>query len=143
MSSNRELEAIRQKRLIEIRQQLVEEQQKTEQRQASQVQQQSLLRAILTSEARQRLNRIKLVKPDFIAQLELQLIQIAQTGRVRLPINDEQLKQMLIKPAAKKRRLVKANSRSRPVPIWIFVKSGRKVRSSPKRRNWRRSKLRA
>ena len=47
------------------------------------------------------------------------------------------------KPAAKKRRLVKANSRSRPVPIWIFVKSGRKVRSSPKRRNWRRSKLRA
>jgi programmed cell death protein 5 len=103
MSSNRELEAIRQKRLIEIRQQLVEEQQKTEQRQASQVQQQSLLRAILTSEARQRLNRIKLVKPDFIAQLELQLIQIAQTGRVRLPINDEQLKQMLIQLQSGKR----------------------------------------
>ncbi len=103
MSSNRELEAIRQKRLIELRQQLVEEQQKTEQRQASQVQQQSLLRAILTSEARQRLNRIKLVKPDFIAQLELQLIQIAQTGRVRLPINDEQLKQMLIQLQSGKR----------------------------------------
>ena len=103
MSSNRELEAIRQKRLIEIRQQLVEEQQKTEQRQASQVQQQSLLRAILTSEARQRLNRIKLVKPDFIAQLELQLIQIAQTGIVRLPINDEQLKQMLIQLQSGKR----------------------------------------
>ena len=47
------------------------------------------------------------------------------------------------KPAAKKRRLVKANRRSQAVPIWIFVKSGRKVRSSPKRRNWRRSKLRA
>ncbi len=103
MSSNRELEAIRQKRLIELRQQLNEEQQKTEQRQASQVQQQSLLRAILTSEARQRLNRIKLVKPDFIAQLELQLIQIAQTGRVRLPINDEQLKQMLIQLQSGKR----------------------------------------
>ena len=103
MSSNRELEAIRQKRLIELRQQLDEEQQKTEQRQASQVQKQSLLREILTSEARQRLNRIKLVKPDFIAQLELQLIQIAQTGRVRLPINDEQLKQMLIQLQSGKR----------------------------------------
>ena len=103
MSSNRELEAIRQKRLIELRQQLSEEQQKTEQRQASQVQKQSLLREILTSEARQRLNRIKLVKPDFIAQLELQLIQIAQTGRVRLPINDEQLKQMLIQLQSGKR----------------------------------------
>ncbi len=103
MSSNRELEAIRQKRLIELRQQLVEEQQKTDQRQTSQVQKQSLLREILTSEARQRLNRIKLVKPDFIAQLELQLIQIAQTGRVRLPINDEQLKQMLIQLQSGKR----------------------------------------
>ena len=103
MSSNRELEAIRQKRLIELRQQLFEEQQKTEQQQASQVQKQSLLREILTSDARQRLNRIKLVKPDFIAQLELQLIQIAQSGRVRLPINDEQLKQMLIQLQSGKR----------------------------------------
>ncbi len=103
MSSNRELEAIRQKRLIELRQQLAEEQQKTEQNQASQVQKQSLLREILTSEARQRLNRIKLVKPDFIAKLELQLIQIAQSGRVRLPINDEQLKQILIQLQGVKR----------------------------------------
>ena len=103
MSSNRELEAIRQKRLIELRQQLFEEQQKTEQNQASQVQKQSLLREILTSEARQRLNRIKLVKPDFIAKLELQLIQIAQSGRVRLPINDEQLKQILIQLQGVKR----------------------------------------
>ncbi|MCK5403129.1 hypothetical protein KAI60_03355, partial [Candidatus Bathyarchaeota archaeon] len=61
------------------------------------------LREILTSEARQRLNRIKLVKPDFIAKLELQLIQIAQSGRVRLPINDEQLKQILIQLQGVKR----------------------------------------
>ena len=103
MSSNSELDTIRQKRLIGLRQQLLEEQQKTEQRQASEVQKQSLLREILTSEARQRLNRIKLVKSDFVAQLELQLIQIAQSGRVRLPINDEQLKQILIQLQSVKR----------------------------------------
>jgi len=103
MSSSRELDAIRQRRLIGLRQQLLEEQQKTEQRQASEVQKQSLLREILTSEARQRLNRIKLVKSDFVAQLELQLIQIAQSGRVRLPINDEQLKQILIQLQSVKR----------------------------------------
>ncbi len=103
MSSDSELGAIRQKRLIELRQQLLEEQQKTAQRQASEVQKQSLLREILTSEARQRLNRIKLVKSDFVAQLELQLIQIAQSGRVRLPINDEQLKQILIQLQSVKR----------------------------------------
>jgi programmed cell death protein 5 len=83
LSSDNELDSIRRRRLIELRQQLLEEQRKNEQ--------------ILTSEARQRLNRIKLVKPDFASQIELQLIQIAQSGRVRLPINDEQLKQILIK----------------------------------------------
>ncbi len=103
MSSNSELDAIRQRRLIGLRQQLLEEQQKTEQRQALEGQKQSLLREILTSEARQRLNRIKLVKSDFVAQLELQLIQIAQSGRVRLPINDEQLKQILIQLQSVKR----------------------------------------
>ena len=103
MSSNSELDAIRQRRLIGLRQQLLEEQQKTEQRQALEGQKQSLLRGILTSEARQRLNRIKLVKSDFVAQLELQLIQIAQSGRVRLPINDEQLKQILIQLQSVKR----------------------------------------
>ena len=103
MSSSRELDAIRQRRLIGLRQQLLEEQQKTEQRQALEGQKQSLLREILTSEARQRLNRIKLVKSDFVAQLELQLIQIAQSGRVRLPINDEQLKQILIQLQSVKR----------------------------------------
>lgn len=103
MSSDRELDAIRQRRLTELRQQLLAEQQKTEQRQASEVQKQSLLRKILTLEARQRLNRIKLVKPDFVAQLELQLMQIAQSGRVRLPINDKQLKQILIQFQSVKR----------------------------------------
>ena len=103
MSSDHELEAIRQRRLIELRQQLLEEQQKTEHRQASEIQKQSLLRKILTLDARQRLNRIKLVKPDFVAQLELQLIQIAQSGRVRLPINDKQLKQILIQLQSVKR----------------------------------------
>ena len=96
MSSDSNLEEFRSKRLIELRQQLQEEQRKTEQNQASEMQKQSIFRQILTLEARQRLSRIKLVKPNFVAQLELQLIQIAQSGRVRLPINDEQLKQILI-----------------------------------------------
>jgi len=57
----------------------------------------------MTSEARQRLNRIKLVKPEFAEQIELQLIQIAQTGKMKLPITDEQLKWILsrLQPASK------------------------------------------
>lgn len=105
MSSDNELEEIRNRRLMGLRQQFLEEQRKTEQQQALETQKQSVLRQILTSDARQRLNRIKLVKPDFVAQLELQLIQIAQSGRVRLPINDEQLKKILIQLQPVKREI--------------------------------------
>ncbi len=105
MSSDNELEAIRNRRSIGLRQQLLEEQRKTEQIQALETQKLSVLRQILTSEARQRLNRIKLVKPDFVAQLELQLIQIAQSGKVRLPINDELLKKILIQLRPVKREI--------------------------------------
>jgi programmed cell death protein 5 len=38
---------------------------------------------------------IKLVQPDFAEQIEIQLIQLAQSGRVNLPINDNQLKELL------------------------------------------------
>jgi programmed cell death protein 5 len=36
-----------------------------------------------------------MVRPDFGAQLELQLLQVAQSGRVSLPIDDETLKRLL------------------------------------------------
>jgi programmed cell death protein 5 len=62
-----------------------------------------VLRRILEPEARQRLTNLKMVRPDFAQQIELQLIQLAQTGRVNLPISDEQLKQILYQLQSKKR----------------------------------------
>lgn len=47
------------------------------------------------------------------------------------------------KPTAKKRRLGRAQRRSRPVPTWIVAKTRGKVRSTPRRRHWRRTKLKA
>lgn len=96
MSSDDELDEIRKRRMVELRQQLLSEQAKVEQQKNVELQKQTLLRQILTPEARQRLNRLKLVKPDFVGQLELQLIQIAQSGRVKLPLGDDQLKRILI-----------------------------------------------
>ena len=55
------------------------------------------MKRILTVEARQRLLNIKMVKPEFADQLELQLIQLAQSGRVKLPISDGQLKEALVR----------------------------------------------
>lgn len=93
--SPEELELIRKRRLAQLQKALLEEKKKAELRQQFELKKQAALRQILTAEARQRLANIKMVKPEFAEQLELQLIQIAQTGRVALPITDEQLKALL------------------------------------------------
>jgi programmed cell death protein 5 len=95
MGSDPELEDIRRRKLQELRTNLSAEEQRAERQKALEQQKKALLRQVLTTEARQRLNRIKLVKPRFAEQVELQLIQVAQSGRVRLPISDTQLKTIL------------------------------------------------
>jgi len=97
LSSDSELDDIRRRRIQELRRQLAEERAQAQQQADIEKQKQIALRQILTTEARQRLNRLKLVRPEFVDQLELQLIQIAQSGRVKLPITDEQLKELLSK----------------------------------------------
>ncbi|RLF13027.1 MAG: DNA-binding protein [Thermoprotei archaeon] len=90
-----ELEAIKQRKLAELqkRMALAEEQERL--RREYEARRQATLRAILTPEARLRLANIRMVKPEFAEQLEDQLIQLAQSGRVPVPITDETLKRIL------------------------------------------------
>lgn len=106
MGSDAELEDLRRKRLQELRTKLTDEQQRAESQEALELQKQALLRQVLTVEARQRLNRIKLVKPEFAEQIELRLIQVAQSGKIELPITDAQLKGILknLQPAKREIR---------------------------------------
>jgi len=46
------------------------------------------------------------------------------------------------KPTAKKRRLAKAGKEKKPVPTWVIGKTAGRVRSNPKRRQWRTRKIR-
>lgn len=45
------------------------------------------------------------------------------------------------KPLAKKLRLAKAAKSNVPIPVWVVLKTGGKIRFNPLRRNWRRNKL--
>jgi programmed cell death protein 5 len=101
--SEEELEALRKRRMLELQQRMAEEQQQAQARQQLEGQKQALLRRILTPEARSRLTNFKMVKPEFTEQLELQLIQLAQTGRIAIPITDEQLKELLIRLQSSRR----------------------------------------
>ncbi len=55
-----------------------------------------ILKQILSSEARLRLNNVKMVKPDVALTVENYLINLASQGKLRPPITDEQLKQILM-----------------------------------------------
>ncbi|MEM3730151.1 MAG: DNA-binding protein [Candidatus Bathyarchaeia archaeon] len=103
MSEDAELEELRRRKLLALQQKLAEEQRQAQIEQQLELQKQALLRKILTPEARQRLTNLKMVKPEFTEQLELQLIQLAQQGRLPIPLSDAQLKQILIQLQAHKR----------------------------------------
>ena len=76
----------------EIRRRKMEELKKA---QNAEMQKQLLLRQILTNEARNRLVRIKMARPEFAEQIELQLIQLAQSGKLEKMITDGDLKTIL------------------------------------------------
>ena len=93
-----ELAVLRKKRLAQMQdEQLTQQQVEEQQRRLQQIEQQrqAILKGILTNEARERLANIKLAKPDYAMTLENQLIQLAQTRGVSDKITDDQLRQLL------------------------------------------------
>jgi programmed cell death protein 5 len=101
--SDEELDAIRRKKLSALQQRASDEQKQGQADPQMDAQKQALLKQILSPEARQRLTNLKMVKPDFTDQLELQLIQLAQMGKMPIPLSDAQLKQILIQLQSRKR----------------------------------------
>ena len=91
------MEQLRKRRLLELQRRLAEEQQRAQAQQQIEIQKQALLRRILTPDARSRLTNLKMVKPEFAQQLELQLIQLAQLGKIDIPVTDKQLKEILVR----------------------------------------------
>jgi programmed cell death protein 5 len=101
--SDEELQELRRKKLAALQRQMTDEQKSAQAEQQMEQQKQTLLRSILTPEARQRLANLKMVRPEFTDQLELQLIQLAQQGKVPIPLGDEQLKKILAQLQGRKR----------------------------------------
>ena len=55
-----------------------------------------ILKQILSSEARLRLNNVKMVKQELAISVENYLINAASQGQIKSPISDDQLKQILL-----------------------------------------------
>ncbi len=101
--SDEELEELKKRRMLELQQQQGEKERQAQMQQELEAQKQAILRQILTPEARERLNRIKIVKPELAEAVELQLIQLAQAGRLGNVLTDDQLKTILRRLTDKQR----------------------------------------
>jgi programmed cell death protein 5 len=107
-----DIEEIRRRRMEQLQQQQATQQVSQQEieaqermRQEMEAQKKQIMLQILTPEARSRLANIRLTRPDYVNQIELQLIQLAQAGRIASKITDEQLKELLRKLSAPKKEI--------------------------------------
>jgi programmed cell death protein 5 len=91
------LEIIRRRKLEALKQQAAQQQIAEAQQNDFEEKKYLLMRKILSVEGRQRLENIRIVKPQFAEQIEIQLIQLFQSGKLRgaIPLPDKAFKKLL------------------------------------------------
>lgn len=103
MSEDRELEELRKKRLTELQSQADRQSDVDAQKADMEAQKAIILRQILTPQARDRLARIKMARPEFAEGLENQLIALASRSNLKGQVTEEQLVEILKRLQSPKR----------------------------------------
>ncbi|MEM1683680.1 MAG: DNA-binding protein [Ignisphaera sp.] len=93
--SDEEIEALLDRRYQELLARRQEIERRRLQKELEEARRQEILRSILTSEARERLYNIRLVKPEIARAVEDRLIVLALQGKITRPLTDEELKAIL------------------------------------------------
>lgn len=104
MSDEEQLEELRRKKLEQLKQQAAQQQVAKEQQKAYDSQKYQIMRQILSQKGRQRLENIRMVKPEFAEQIELQLIQLFRSGRIKNQLSDKAFKKLLTKLTNKEKK---------------------------------------
>jgi programmed cell death protein 5 len=108
-----ELEMIKRRKMAELARRAEQERARREREAVEEALRQELLRRILTPEARERLANLRLVRPELVKSLEDQLIALAQSGKIKIPITDEELKTILQNLFERTRREIRINIREK------------------------------
>jgi programmed cell death protein 5 len=100
-----ELAALRKRKLMELQSQQQQMAMVQEQQEAIEGQKQTILRGIMTPDARERLGRVKTAYPEVVAEIERELVMLATSGRLGQKIDDATMKNLLSKMMPKKREI--------------------------------------
>lgn len=107
MAEDPELEELRRRKMAELQQSAATQQAQAQaqaQKQAEvEAARRAILRQVLTEEARSRLTRLAMARPEVAQSVEDQLIALAQSGRVRGQIDDATLRDLLARIVPPKR----------------------------------------
>ena len=104
-----ELEMLRKKRLAELKASSERQEPSKEEREELEDMKNQLLIRILSREAKERLNRLKLAYPDIAQLVENQLIMLYRSGRLPGEVDDQTLKKILqqVQPESKDIKIVR------------------------------------
>lgn len=104
-----ELEMLRRKRLDELQASGKEKEAIRQERERQEEMKNQILLMILTREAKERLNRVKIAYPELANMVENQLIMLYQNGRLPGEVDDNTLKRILqqVQPESKEIKIVR------------------------------------
>ena len=107
MADDAELEELRRRKMAELQASAAQSQAEQAANAQAHAQQdaakRAILRQILTEEARARLTRLAMARPEVASSVEDQLVYLAQSGRVRGQIDDATLRDLLARIVPAKR----------------------------------------
>lgn len=111
MSSDKDIEEIREEKLKELKNQQNESESNAEEQQEKA--REKLLRKILTEDARKRLKNVSLVDEDKATEVENILIRMCQQNQIHAEVTESQMKSILSEVSTDKKFNIKGMSSRR------------------------------
>jgi len=99
-----DVDELRQRRAREIQERFAQQQADAEAEARYNLQKETLLKAVMTPDAKSRLTRLKLANPQLGEQVEQLIAYLAQSGKVQ-KIDDTTFKSILLKIKGKKKNI--------------------------------------
>lgn len=105
MSDDEDLEEIKKEKMEELKEKKQSQGAQEGAKEKMEAQKKAMLRQVMTSDARERLARVRMARPELAERIESQIIALAQRGGTKGKIDDSTLKDLLKKLSGEKKEI--------------------------------------